>query len=168
MQLQGLLMMLFVMIIIPIVVLSSNHTAFFVIVSAVLLVTSIRNIHSILFAVRGKPSEDNEAAAEEFELAYGLDVKKFGLGTRVVRTLITLLFLFYCMFFIHTPLFKSVILLLITCKLFELLSIELSVKGSRFLSHSPMLRNIYGLFTHSLHIVVIVVSLCNRFVRILF
>lgn len=102
MQLQGLLFILLMLIIIPIFILSANDTVFFVISALILLIVSIKNIHTPAVGMQKETSEEYTSILEDLENASNLNIKKFETGIVVVKDFIIILFLCYCYFYINS------------------------------------------------------------------
>jgi hypothetical protein len=113
MQSQSLILILFILIIAPILIISSNHNLFFALVAFAMFIASLRSITKALSGSQDDLSEDDEAEREEFEDMIGLDAQKFGVGAKVVKNLVVILFYIYCLFFIRHTWLKMIDLLLI-------------------------------------------------------
>lgn len=128
MQLQGFLIMLFVLVIAPVVILSSNHNLFFVVMSGILLTTSIKNIYLALAGVKKEIPVKDEEFIDEMEGMTGVDMKKLGAGTRIVKKLIIVLFFIYCSFYLKPMVFKVLLSAIILYQLHEIK--EIARQGS--------------------------------------
>lgn len=108
MPLQGFMLILFMLAVIPVIALSANHEIYFIMMSLILAVASIRGIYRQLTG--GYEDSGTEGGfAEDMEEMADLDMKKFGTGIDVVKSLFIILFLIYCSFFLVTILFKAVL-----------------------------------------------------------
>jgi hypothetical protein len=107
MQLQGLLIMLFILAVIPIMILSSNHEIFFILMAVILLVSSVKNLYRGLLGANSGSLESDSDPEEDLEEILDLDMEKFGIGIDIAKSLITILFLAYCAFYLNFLFFKA-------------------------------------------------------------
>lgn len=100
MQSQGLIFALLMLSAIPLSLILSDHEVFFIIAGFYLLVTSIKNSHVRSLRRHQKMlSLFVDSDAEEYEEETGLDFRKINTGTRIVKSLVIILFILYCNFY---------------------------------------------------------------------
>ncbi len=117
MQSQSLFLMLFILIVAPILIISSNHNLFFGVVAFIMFIAALRSIFKALSGSKEDLSQEEESEKEELEEMIGLDAQKFGIGAKVVRNLVVILFYIYSLFYMQHVWLKAITLLLIgsTC-----------------------------------------------------
>ncbi len=150
--------MLFVLAVIPIMILSSHHEIFFVLMAAILLVSSIRSLHKGLSGSDGGSPEADGDLEEEFEEIMNIDMEKFGTGIDVAKSLIIILFLVYCAFYLNSLLFKVLSALAI------LLQVSFISKNVKEKYDMPRIQGISHLFSSALNLVVILFTLLNKLI----
>ncbi|MDQ2086027.1 hypothetical protein RBH29_06185 [Herbivorax sp. ANBcel31] len=101
MQLEYMLLIIIMLIIIPIVAISSNDTAFYIITSVIIAIASMKSFYNNLFGINEKKDDDDKEFLEEIENQINLDLNKLGKGFQTIKSLIVILFLLYCTFYLH-------------------------------------------------------------------
>lgn len=112
MQLQGFLLMIFTFVILPIFVLFSNHNVFFIVMALILLVSALRSVYiSITGYKKGIPplSEEDQEILDDLEFSMDFDFKRFDTGIRIAKYAISILFYFYCSFYVNNILARILI-----------------------------------------------------------
>lgn len=169
MQQQGLLFVLFMLIIIPIIMLSANHNVFFILLAIVLSVVSVRSIFSLLLNRSRDPEEMDDELMEELEETVNVDIKRFGIGTKVVRSLIAILFYVYSLFYIHRLWLKIIIIMVILHWMY-IMANNIGTRSSVSISgpKRKKLNRSFLVFVNLCAIVVIVLVAYNKFVDKIF
>lgn len=163
MQLQGLMLMLFMLVVFPVVILFADHDIYFVLMAFILLVVSIKNIHTVLFHPGQVSLGTNEESGEELEDMMNVDIKKFGIGTKVSRNLFIILFFLYCAFYIHTLVLKILLAIIILFRLHSTLS-DIKENGARENKERSMSGNFFMILINVCNIIIIAVVALNKFV----
>jgi len=109
MQSKSIVILFIVIMLVPVMALFSNHEIFFWVLSLILLVLSFRNIYKLVSGKSLQSSESDEELEEELEELIDINVKKFGTGLGVISSLLIILFLFYCAFFLEAFLLKAIV-----------------------------------------------------------
>lgn len=164
MQSQGLIMLLFILFIVPVIMLFANPNIFFIIVSLVLIITSLRNIHIVLFDIYDdKDSESEEELLEDLEVSLNIDMRKLGKGIKVVLDLIFILFFIYSVFYINSIWIKALfgIIIFYRCTdIIQMLDDRLIV--TEIISMAKRMNTVIVL-TNSATIILITIVFCNKF-----
>lgn len=167
MQLQGLMLMLFMLVIIPIMVIFSDHDIFFIIMSLILAVSSIKNIHSILFNAGHSIPEEDEELADDLEDMINVDVKKFGTGIKVAKNLLIILFFIYSFFYIGSFYLKLTTSLVILYKVYEIVN-TITLSNSNPIKSKSKVRDLIAVFANLGSVALIVFAACNKFIKMVF
>jgi flagellar biosynthesis/type III secretory pathway M-ring protein FliF/YscJ len=168
MQSQSLFLILFILIIAPILIISSNHNLFFGLVAFVLFIAALRAIYKTLSGSKQETSEEEQSEKEELEDMIGLDAQKFGIGAKVVKNLIVILFYIYSLFYMQHIWLKAIALLLIgsTCINIKRDLTEPAQAGT--ISNQSRLYSVYTLAANIFTLLVLALVTYNKMVTPLF
>lgn len=169
MQLQGFLLMLFIFLIAPIFLISTNHNVFFVLVAFILFFHSFRTIIGLFLGTQENPdtSEEDETK-EDLEEIFNFDIKKFGVGAKVVKNLIFVLFFIYCLFYLK-HFWLKILVAAIICS--WSLNIMNSITDNESVEIHHGIISLKGLYIFSINaatLVVLAMVSYNKFINILF
>lgn len=164
MQLQGLMLILFMSIAIPVMILFANHNLFYILMAIILLIISIRSIHNLLFKGSQEKQDSNDELLSELEDLIDIDIKKFGVGTKVVKHLTAILFFIYCDFYTNLVYVKFLIALII---LYWLTGIFCAIFKNVFTDRwkAKWLKEAFVMFINISTIALIMLVTCNKFIR---
>jgi hypothetical protein len=101
-----MLFALSMIIIFPIFIIASNHNAFFIVTSIILIIASIKNLNTILFKYRRVIYDESSESLKELEDIVHIDIKRLIIGIKIIKNLIVVLFLLYCIFYLPILILK--------------------------------------------------------------
>jgi hypothetical protein len=125
MQSKGSVLIFLAVLAFPIIALSADHNIFFGITAALITISSVRSIYSLLIHNGFQQHELDEELEDDLEELIDIDIRKFGDGLSVVVNMVIIVFIFYCAFFLETFLLKLIAALAIA------LQIHFIIKKSR-------------------------------------
>lgn len=108
MQIKAMFFSLIMISVLPFIVISMNHNVFFTVVGAIIVFASAKNLYTLLFKYRRVVYNDGTQSLDELEEIVNIDVKRFGIGIKIVKNLIIILFVVYCMFYVNILIFKLI------------------------------------------------------------
>lgn len=153
MPLQGLMFLIFVFLIIPLLMLSTNQYIFFAVTAIVLTVISIRSIFTHFFSAAENEEDTQDDGIEELEDMFDLNIKKFGTGINVIKSLFLILFYVYCSFSFNSILMKLPAALLIVIQIHQ---IRTTLRESTTIKKSTKMNRNLKTITSVLSIILII------------
>jgi hypothetical protein len=79
-----------------------------------MFIAALRSIFRTLSGSKENAGEEEQSDKEELEDMIGLDAQKFGIGAKVVKNLIIILFYIYSLFYMQHMWLKAIALLLVS------------------------------------------------------
>ncbi len=168
MQSQSLFLILFILIVAPILIISSNHNLFFGLVAFILFIAALRAILKTLSGSKEDVSDEDQSEKEELEDMIGLDAQKFGIGAKVVKNLIIILFYIYSLFFMHHMWLKAITLLLISSTCINIKRDLTEPAQSGTVKNQSRLYSVYTLVVSIFTLLVLALVTYNKLVTPLF
>lgn len=153
MPLQGLILLIFMFLIIPLLMLSTNQYIFFVVTAIILIIVSIKNIYKRLLNITEDEEDPENEDIEELEDMFGLNMKKFGTGINVVRSLFLILFYFYCSFNLNAIALRIPAAFLIIVQVHE---IRTNLKQNKKVKLTTIPNRVFKITTSVLSLVLII------------
>jgi hypothetical protein len=117
MQSKGSVLIFLAILAFPLIALSTDHNIFFGVTAALVALTSIKSIHSLLMYRGFQEHEPDEELESDLDELIGIDIRKFGEGLSVVVNMVIIVFLVYCAFFLETLPLKGIVTLAIMLRI---------------------------------------------------
>lgn len=128
MQSKGSLLIFLAVLAFPIIALSADHNIFFGVTAALITLSSVRSIYSLLMHNGFHHHELDEELENDLEELVDIDIRKFGDGLSIVINMVIIVFISYCAFYLETILLKGIAALAMTLQVYFI--IKKSQKGS--------------------------------------
>lgn len=158
MQSKRIVILFIVITLIPVLALFSNHEIFFWLLSAILLALSIRSIFRLITGESLQNNESDDEIEEELEELIDIDVKKMEAGISVMTSLIIILFLFYCAFYLEAFILKVIVAFTIMLQIYFIIK----KTGKATKAYSPDRYKPQILLASILNITIILFSVLNK------
>jgi len=163
MQSKGSMLIFLAILAFPVIAISANHNLFFAVFSAIITMVSFKSIFHILSGSGfDSPKPDEELEAELEELA-NIDLKKAGIGLSIVFNLLVILYLFYCSFYLNTPLLKGFTALAI---LFQAHFI-IKKAGYEKKAYDRNNQKLQILFSSLCNLIIVIFAVLNKLLRVI-
>lgn len=166
MQLEGLIFIVLMLVIMPVISLSANHNVFFIVTAAILFIVSLRNIYGLVLNLDMESDTADDELLADLEESINLDMRKFGIGTKVVKNLIAILFFVYSLFYVYGFWLKIMILIIILFWLYN--AFHNMLPGNTDVKVKKSLRRIFNIFINISTIFLIAVIAYNKFIKVIF
>lgn len=158
MQSKRIVVLFIVITLVPVLALFSNHEIFFWVLSVILLVLSLKSIFRLMTGESLQSGEGDEEIEEELEDLMDIDVKRLETGISVIASLVIILFLFYCAFYLEDFVLKAIVAFAMVLQVYFI--IKKTKKTAK--AYSPDRYRPQILLAGILNITVILFSILNK------
>ena len=161
MQSKSIVAIFIAIMLIPILALFSNHEIFFWVLSLIILVFSAKNIYRLITGESLKSNDSDDEIEEELEELVDIDFKTLGTGLSVISSLLVILFLIYCAFYLEAFILKAVVTFAIILQVYFIVKKTEKIA----LGYSPNHHKLQIFMASLVNIAIILFTVLNKIYR---
>lgn len=162
MQSRRIVVLFIIITLIPALALFSDHEIFFWVLSVVLSVLSVKNIFMLITGKSLQEKDSDDEIEDELEELVDIDVERLETGIGVITSMIIILFLFYCAFYLQALILKAIIAFAVMLQVYFIIK----KTGKTKKAYSPDHYKPQILVASILNITIILFSVLNKLYKI--